>query len=61
MLKVSQFACEACGGVDGGAVAATPAVESKMSAAATAADAILDPVTRMQTSLTAAHYPKAAR
>jgi hypothetical protein len=61
MLNVSQFACEACGGAPAGAAAAIPAVESKMSAAATAADAILDPITRMQTSLIAAHYPKAAR
>jgi hypothetical protein len=48
MLSVSQLACDACGGVAGGALAAMPAVESKIRAAATAADAILDPKTRIR-------------
>src|SRR3954451_19973322 len=48
MLSVSQLACDACGIVTGGAVAAMPAVESKISAAATAADAILDAKRRIR-------------
>jgi hypothetical protein len=48
MLSVSQLACDACGGVAGGGLAAIPAVESNIRAAATAADAILDPKTRIR-------------